>query len=273
MEETLEEKLARVLFGYVSPPKMTTTWHLWGTREMIKVVPAGHVLMEPCDELREHGELTHEQEILWSAIRSGALSNVIPSLLPRVDSRTDLILGSIHDDAGRVARFAEAGTEDHQSATRILRRCFPEGARAVTTLPMIEQLTVAQAIDRALQGPLAADVAQIGLGYWAKALHEILPQYESLILQAKQAEFNFSTLAQSRRHGRVLLNRLIVRALHHAAEHPEDTEIVVNMLDTYSRCAARYSSVRRKNKTVPALNPNTGEVTERDEDEVIEDTD
>jgi hypothetical protein len=262
----MQEALKNALFHWVSVPHLPTTWHLFATTQMLAVYPPEHTLWIAGQPILVHGDLTQRYEVRWDGMKAGTIKVLPPNLLKQVDSRVDLVIGSVFQDATRLKQFAKPGSPEYEGASLLLELCFPRSARAITNLPVIEQLIVVDAINKKLRGELAQVVKTLRLDYWADALDEILPQYRQVVEDSRDADFGFPTLAQAREQGRALLAGHIAASLNHALHTPADAPLVVTSLAAYHGVAERYRIMRGNKRSVPALNPKTGEVTDEQED-------
>jgi hypothetical protein len=130
----------------------------------------------------------------------------------------------------------------------------------------MEQLVLTTDIYHLLTGELAEDVARLSLGFWVNTLGELLPAYDQAVRAVRDKDFEFQTLAESRREDRRQLYQVIVKCFAHAIDHPEDEPMVEAMLAAYNRVAERYRAARGNRSSAPAVNPDTGELTNDEEE-------
>jgi hypothetical protein len=69
----------------------------------------------------------------------------------------------------------------------------------------------------------------------------------------------------SRREDRRQLCQVIVKSFAHAINHPQDEPMVASMIAAYNRVAERYCAARGNRSSAPAVNPDTGELTNDEE--------
>lgn len=242
---------------------LPTSWKLRVLTQMLDMLDpvTAPVRRQRVEDVHAQVRATWEMELLWRTARETPV-NRRPASGP-LDGKVDLYLGSISETATRVLRAEAPGSPLAQAAQRLLSRVFPAGASAVTMLPMVEELAVAQSIDAALHGELAQEVAALGLTYWATKLRETLPDYEDAIDANNQRAMTFSELQSARDADHESMCRLIVYLLQHALQHPADAAENAALLQRYTDNAARVAALRKsRGQSIPDVDPNSGAISD-----------
>jgi hypothetical protein len=241
---------------------LPTSWKLRVLTQMLDMLDpvTAPVRRQRVEDVYTQVRATWEMELLWRTARETS-ANRRPASGP-LDGKVDLYLGSISETATRVLRAEAPGSPLAQAAQRLLSRVFPAGASAVTMLPMVEELAVAQSIDAALHGELAQEVAALGLTYWATKLREVLPDYESAIDAPNKRPIEYSEVLNARAADHESMCRLIIYLLQHALQHPADEAENVALLQLYRDNASRLAALRKsRGNNPPDVDPSSGELT------------
>ena len=245
---------------------LPTSWKLRTLTQMLDALDpiTAAVRRQRVDDVRAQVQITWEMELQWRSARVSTQNNKRPAARP-VDQKVDLCVGSLYDGAQRVLRLDGPDSPAGQAAQRLITRFYPQGAAAITQLPLDEELAVAQSLDAALHGELAQDVATLGLQPWAERLRALLPEYEAAIDAPHKRPITFSEVQSARVADHEAVCRLIISLLNHALQHPADAAENAALLALYTVNAERVAALRRaRGKNLPDIDPTTGELTEDD---------
>jgi hypothetical protein len=167
-------------------------------------------LVERIDEATSHDEQTRTQEGLWGGVRSGSIdaAGVGP-----LDRRVDRLISGVRDGAELERQGAASDDAIHAIVEEFLKAAFPEGVFAITSLPHVDQLSKTQELLDKLQGPLADQVAELGLGRHVRRLEQILPQYRAALRGAGELTIEFAPVREARRRGQRYLFELVAMVL------------------------------------------------------------
>lgn len=244
---------------------LPTSWKLRALTQMLNSLDpiTAAVRRQRVDDVRAQVQITWEMELQWRSARTKR-NHVRPAARP-VDQKVDLCIGSLYDGAQRILRLDGSDSPAGQAAQRLITRFYPQGAGAITNLPLDEELAVAQSLDAALHGELAQDVATLGLQPWAERLRALLPEYAAAIDAPHKRPITFSELQNARVADHEAICRLIISLLNHALQHPADAAENAALLALYTANADRFAALRRaRGKNTPDVDPATGELTEDD---------
>lgn len=106
----------------------------------------------------------------WTTVRAGTESSEVSQKLVTSDQQRDATLGAF--DAFLAALAGRSARASGQAAARVQAAAFPEGSRAIITLPYPDETAAVEALVKALETQHAADVAAAGATEWVVELKE-----------------------------------------------------------------------------------------------------
>jgi hypothetical protein len=245
---------------------LPTSWKLRTLTQMLNTLDpiTAAVRRQRIEDVRAQVQVTWEMELQWRSARVSTKDNRRPAARP-IDLKVDLCVGSLYESAQRILRLDGPTSPAGQAAQRLITRFYPQGAGAITNLPLDEELAVVQSLDAALHGELAQDVATLGLQPWAQRLRALLPEYEAAIDNPHKRSITFTEVQNARAADHEAICRLIISLLNHALQHPADAAENAAVLAIYTANAERVAALRRaRGKHIPDISPATGELTEDD---------
>lgn len=162
------------------------------------------------DEAAAHDDQTHELESQWGGVRNGNFDAV--GVGP-VDRRMDRAISGVRDGAELQRQGAAVDDPIHETVEAFLKAAMPEGVFAITSLPHVEQMAATEKLLARLQGPLADQVAELGLGRQVSRIEEILPLYRAALQGTGELAIDFAPVREARRRGHRYMLEIVAMVL------------------------------------------------------------
>ena len=214
--------------------------------------------MARIDEAAAHDEQTRELEHQWGGVRNG---NFDTRVLKPLDRRLDHIISAVRDGAEVQRQGAAPHEPIHAAVDAFLEAALPEGVFAVTSLPYVDQLSETEKLIGMLRGPLADQVAELGLERQVSRLEEIVPEYRAGLYGTGEQAIEFAPVRAARRRGHRYLLELVAMVIgrHNRADDPVHQAARAQLLTPLAkqRDAAR---ALRKRRAASGADPVTGEL-------------
>lgn len=229
------------------------------TRPLIEARGHDDVLLH-IDEGIAHDMQTRQVDLVWSTVRSRAQS--APSIGP-VDVRVDHGMTALRDAAQAQARGAAPSDAIHGQVESFLGEVLPLGVYAVTSLPYVEQLNAMEIMVDKLQGPLLAQVVELGIMRQSLRLTELLPLYRDAIYGSAGGNtgLDFATVRAARQRGQRYLYEVIAMILgkYYRADDPAHKAARAELLGPIVEQSEAVRAYLRARRAVRDVDPETGE--------------
>lgn len=188
-------------------------------REAAQDMEGNEDLVARIAEATSHDEQTRTLESLWGGVRSGSID---AAGVGQLDRRVDRLISGVRDGAELERQGAASDDPIHATVEGFVKTAFPEGVFAITSLPHVDQLSKTQELVDKLQGPLADQVTELGLGRHVRRLEQILPQYRAALHGTGELSIEFAPVRESRRRGQRYLLELVAMVLgrYNRADEP-----------------------------------------------------
>ena len=176
-------------------------------------------IVERIDEAASHEEQTRELEDRWGGVRSGNSDTVGVGPLDRT---LDRAISAVRDGAELQRQGAEPDDPIHATVERFLKVAFPQGVFAITSLPHVDQLSKTGELLGKLQGPLADQVTELGLGRQVTRIELLLPKYRAALQGAGELTQAFAPVREARQRSHRYLLELVAMVLgrYNRADEP-----------------------------------------------------
>jgi len=214
-------------------------------------------LVKHCDAAVAHDLATREIERRWAG--EPATSGGNPEA-QRLDALVDRTLGAIRDHA--VAQTQGAASDDpiHAEADAFLKRIFPAGLAAVTSLPNIDELAAVDDIVSLCKGELAGAVKDFSLGRLVKRLSDLAGQYRDALETPPPSLLDWGKVRAARSEGQGLLLEAVAIILgKHHKRSAEGTAARLALLGPILQQNEAIGSYLRARRAVHDVNPETGQ--------------
>jgi len=180
--------------------------------------------------------------------------------LQRIDGRVDRTLTGLRDSAMNLIKGADEEEEKELIADveNFVHAIFPNGVKAVTSLPYQEQLVAVSAIVGKLEGELSPLVNKLGLTVNVNRLFKLVPEYDAA--QKNVDTLDFGKVKAARATGQNYLLRIVAKVLgtfdQPTGVHAEKRSALLGPVMAQNAAISEYIRARR---SVPDLDPQSGE--------------
>jgi hypothetical protein len=209
-----------------------------------------------CDAALKHEELTRGIELRWTG------QPVTPNNNPAVrhiDALVDRTLGAIRDQAVTQTIGAPPDDPIHQNVELFLRRVFPLGVHAVSTLPYIDELEAADQIAKLLRGELSALVRELGLAQLTERLADLVAQYREALEATPESVMDWGKVRAVQAEGQgMLLEAVCIILGKHRGRTPQGTASRAVLLGPILKQNEAISQYVRLRRPVVDVDPETG---------------
>lgn len=214
-------------------------------------------LEKHCDVALAHDQQTLALERRWATEPAGGKANPEAQ---RMDVLVDRTLGAVRDHA--VAQTQGAAPDDaiHADVESFLKRLFPTGVQDVIHKPFIEELAAVDEIVGLLQGELAPQVKEFGLGRLTKRLAALATEYRAALEAPPPSLVQWGRVRAARAEGQgMLLETVAIILGKHHARTPEGTDKRLSLLGPVVRQNEAIGQYLRARRAVSDVNPETGQ--------------
>lgn len=216
-------------------------------------------LTQHCDAAIAHERTTREMERRWASEPDHTVTNPAAQQL---DALVDRTLGAIRDHVVAQTQGAVDSDPIHAAATAFVKRIFPISVYAVTSLPYIDELAAVDDIVALLQGELAPQVQDLGLGRLAQRLAELAEQYREALESPPPSLLDWGKVRSARSEGQGLLLEAVAIILgKHHLRTPDGTEARLALLAPILKQNEAIGNYLRTRRAVTDVDPDTGETT------------
>ena len=214
-------------------------------------------LAQHCEASIAHGVATIALERRWDDDSKKSDSNPAAQ---KIDVLVDRVLGAIRDGAEAQAQGAPEGDPIHEQVKTFVKRVFPSGVHAVTSLAYVEELAVVEAIVGLLKGELASTVGELGLTTLASRLATLAVQYSDALEAPPPSLISWGHVRAARAESQGLLVEalsLLVGKYHKRT--PEGVAERGEMLAPIMKQNEAIAAFLRARRAVADVDPETGE--------------
>lgn len=250
---------AWLVLHYVTPGRA-----LFTLKEIRKSMQPGEEgwLALPLDKLEAQARTTLRLNKQWRVVRRLTKGR---AGLREADAKVDSILGAIYEALKRVVERVAAENPLHKAAQRLLNAHFPDGAAALTRLPVAEELEEAEFLLETLQAEEnQADVRDLGLNLWRDQLAEALPGYGVAIRQSSGNPLGFPEVRAARIE---LQERLAAVALAILGRTVDDGAARERLMGPIDQQQAELSALHRARTRLRDVDEHTGQPVDGEDDE------
>jgi hypothetical protein len=159
-------------------------------------------LVKHCDKAITHDTQTQSLEKRWAG--ESITSDTNPEA-QRLDVLVDRTLGAIRDHALAQAAGAPDNDPIHITVDNFVKKVFPAGVHAITSLPYVEELEAVQAIVHSLQNELAPLVQELNLQRHVTRLNTLAIDYRKALEAPPPSVLTWGNVRNARAEGQGLL--------------------------------------------------------------------
>ena len=213
-------------------------------------------LVEHCDTAITHELAARQLERRWAGEPAAAAANPAAQ---RIDVLVDSTLGAIRDHAVAQTRGASPDDPVHAQVAAFVKKVFPVGVHAVTTLPFYDESAAADDIVALLQGELSSIVTDLGLGRLRDRLAELAVQYREALDAPPQSLIDWGRVRSARAEGQGLLLEAVAIILgKHHGRTPAATAARFALLAPILKQNDAIGQYLRARRNVEDVDPETG---------------
>ena len=218
-----------------------------------------------------HDATTRRLDLAWSGARRRRGSGGAVSAM---DNRMDRALAGLRDLIRSLASAATASDPIHGQVQELLDAIFPAGVRAITNLPVIDQLAAVETIVELLQGDLAPLVAALNIQPQVQRVIELAGEYRAVI-EASESQVTYPEVDSARRTGHELFCSVIalVISTYHRSDLAEHLEARAALLGPVLEQNEAVRVYLRSRRPIVDVDPVTGEPTDPVDDDESPETD
>lgn len=206
-----------------------------------------------CDQLTPDETRIAADLRTWTEVRAGLASARVSQALVALDQRRDGLLGDFHAALQAQARLVDRPRG--QAAVRLLGRLFPEGSRALITLPYPDQTAALDALLAVARGELAGDVEVAAATDWIESLEsahaDFAAAYDGLS-ERRQVDFKAVRAADTAAQERFLV------LVCHLVDTASGTPHLAALLDPIDVQQKALKALYQRRRSVPDVDPDTG---------------
>lgn len=190
----------------------------------------------------------------WTEVRAGAARERTSQALVALDQNRDGLLGDFHAMLQTLGRLQNKPRG--QAAARLVKRLFPEGSRALITLPYPDETAAIEALLALAKGELAADITAADADDWIENLTaanaEFSQAYDALTEQ-RQVDFKAVRADDARAQERFLV------LVCHLVDLAHGTPALAALLDPIEVQQRALKDLYQRRRAVNDVDPGTGE--------------
>ena len=256
--------MSSLVFSLINLIQLKTGRRLYALKSCLaaaKETPANETLIALIEEAIVHDTETVELERAWA--RSREISSARGEAV-QIDNQIDGLLGAIQSSLKSTVAVLTKDDPVAIAAQKLMAQLFPEGVRAIITLPFEDQLVVNQSIIHSLTGDLAGEAGITGIAPFVKRLETLNAQFRNELENGVKKEINFNTIAAANDKGNLYLRRITAVVLGaYNADTAEDTQKRHSLLAPILEQCDRVRLLRKGRRSAQDVDPETGkEVTD-----------
>lgn len=213
-------------------------------------------LVKHCDTAIAHDLKTREIERRWAGEPAAGGGNPEAQ---RLDALVDKTLTAIRDHTVAQTQGAPSADPIHAEAEALLKRIFPAGLAAVTSLPYIDELAAVDDIVTLFKGELASAVKDFGLVRLAKRLSDLAGDYRDALESPPPSLLDWGKVRAARSEGQGLLLEAVAIILgKHHQRSAEGVAARMALLGPILQQNEAIGSYLRARRSVTDVHPETG---------------
>lgn len=217
-----------------------------------------------CQAALEHDLKCYALERKWASLATEAKSKTAPAEggldAATLDPLVDRTLTALRDAALSQTAGAPAGDPIHTKVASFLKAIVPTGnVNDITGLSMVEEDVAVGAILALLQGSLAADVTDLGLGRLVTRLGDLHTKYHAALTAPGPQILAFSDVKGARTMGQeLLLEAIAITIGKHHGRGQADVDARNTLLGPIFEQNDAVGAAMRGRRTVVDVDPDTG---------------
>lgn len=214
-------------------------------------------LVKHCTEAIAHDVATQALERRWAG---ESTSNDGNPEAQRCDVLVDRTLGAIRDHAVAQAAGAPENDPVHATVADFLKKVFPAGVHAITSLPYVEELEAVDAIVHSLENELAPVVQELSLQRHATRLAALAKDYRTALEAPPPSLLDWGRIRAARAEGQGLLLETVAIIL--GKRHGRSADATAARLQWLGPILQQNEAIGlsfKGRRTPTDVNPDTGE--------------
>lgn len=251
--------MAILIKNLIKLATLTSGRRLLALRRMRPEAVAMHLLnlVAFIDAAIAHEKKTRGLETRWLALRKA--TNMHSPKASALGGLIARLITGIRDAAYLYALGADEAAE--AEVERFVEEVFPAGVFAVTTMQSADKAAEVSRIVDLLQGPLAPQVAHFGLTYLVERLATTNDAYRDALYVDEPVDF--ATVREAREQGQDMTRQIVAQVMGmYPLDTPEHLAARDRLLGSIMQQDAAVREYRRSRRSVPDVDPDSGDVDE-----------
>lgn len=214
-------------------------------------------LVKHCEKAITHDIQTQSLEKRWAGETNSSDANPDAQ---RIDILVDRTLGAIRDHAIAQAAGAPENDPIHSTVDNFIKKVFPAGVHAITSLPYVEELEAVDAIVHSLQHELAPIVDELNLQRHTARLTTLAIEYRKALEAPPPSLLDWGRIRAARAEGQGLLleTMAIILGKNHSRS-AKGTAERLHFLEPILRQNEALGAAFKNRRSPSDINADTGE--------------
>jgi len=230
----------------------------YALRRTRALLPQGDPLVAKIDAALAIDGAVLDKQTRWMTVRNETVT--WPKEVIELDRDHDRLWGALSGACSSLSAGLGADSEQGAAAGRLETAVFSSGVPALIHLPFVEQRETTDAWLARLRGELAADVEKAGVGAIVLRLTDVNTRFGALLDKRNEASnLSYADVREADSEGQIKFFQIIAMLMGREAENDAERARLLGPILAQNE---EIGELYRRRRTVPDVDPATGEVTE-----------